>query len=101
MPGILGHLDPVAAEQLRHQDADLHLGEVQPQAHMRAAAERHPGETVPRADLFRLEAQRIEALRLGPDVGHVMGEGRGDADRGAGGNAVAAEFEVLQRAARQ
>ena len=40
----------------------LHVGEVQPETHMRAAAERHPGEAMTGALRFVGEAQRIEAF---------------------------------------
>ena len=46
------------------------------------------------------ETQRIEFFGLGPDVRHVVGEQRIDADHGAGGNRVALEGEVADRAPR-
>ena len=46
----------------------LHVGEVQPEAHMRAAAERHPGEAMAVALRLFGEAHRIERIGIGPDV---------------------------------
>src|ERR1700731_3925446 len=40
----------------------LHVGEVQPEAHMRAAAERYPAETMAGAQRLVGEAHRIERL---------------------------------------
>src|SRR3982074_3009789 len=40
----------------------LHIGEVQPEAHMRAAAERHPGEAMTAALRLVGEAHRIEGI---------------------------------------
>ncbi|MBA7667324.1 hypothetical protein ES703_75411 [subsurface metagenome] len=78
----------------------LHVGEVQAEAHVRAAAERHPGEAVAVARCFIGKAHRIELVRIRPDFRHVVGVERVDADRGAGGNVVALEGEVAHRAAR-
>ena len=66
---------------------------------MRAAAERHPGIFVTGFDLFRLEAERVERPWLGPIFGHLMREARRNADIGAGLEAIAAETEILDRAA--
>src|SRR6476620_163731 len=52
----------------------LHVGEVQAEAHMRAAAIRHPRKTMAAALRLVGEAHGIEFFRLGPDVGHVMRE---------------------------
>src|SRR4051812_30381727 len=54
----------------------LHIGEMQSETHMRAAAERHPGEAVARALRLVGESQRIEGVRLRPDLRHMMGEQR-------------------------
>ena len=48
-------------EQLRHQDLHLHVGEVQAQAHMGAAAIRHPGEAV--AVALRGHSQKLQQRR--------------------------------------
>ena len=42
----------------------LHIGEMQPEAHVRAAAERHPGEAMPVALCLLGEAQGIEAVGI-------------------------------------
>src|SRR4051795_4349432 len=44
----------------------LHVGEVQAEAHMRAAAIRHPSEAVAGALGFVRETHRIELVRIGP-----------------------------------
>src|SRR5436305_1096688 len=56
----------------------LHVGEVQAEAHMRAAAIRHPGEAVAIALRLVGEAKRVEFFRLRPDISHVVGEQRVD-----------------------
>src|ERR1700682_4362482 len=60
----------------------LHIGEVQAEAHMRAAAERYPGETMTVTLRLVGESRGIELLRLRPDIGHVVAEQRGDAHHG-------------------
>ena len=65
---------------------------------MRAAAIRHPGEAVAVALRLVGEAQRIEFFRLRPDVGHVVGEQRIDADHGAGRYRIALEVKVANGA---
>src|SRR6187402_2084623 len=52
----------------------LHVGEVQAEAHMRAAAIWHPREPVAVALRLIGEAHRIEFFRFGPDVRHVVRE---------------------------
>ena len=61
------------------------------QAHMGAAAERHPGIFVAGADRLGREAQRIEPVRFRPMLGHAVGVGDRHADEGAGRDAVAGE----------
>ena len=78
----------------------LHVGEMQPEAHMRAAAERHPGETVARALRRVGEAQGIERLGVGPDLRHVVGEQRIDRGHGARRDRIPLEGEVAGGAAR-
>ena len=67
---------------------------------MRAAAERHPGEAMAAALRLVGEAQGIECFGIGPDLRHVVGEQRIDADHGAGRDRVALEGEIADRAAR-
>ena len=67
---------------------------------MRAAAEGHPGVFVPRLHRLGREAQRIEPVRIGPVFFHVVDKVRIDPDPRARRDGVAAEFEALQRAAR-
>src|SRR4051794_34296306 len=62
------HCDAEILQEMAGKAFCLHVGEVQPQAHMRAAAERYPGEAVPIALCLFGEAQRIEAFRLGPNA---------------------------------
>ncbi len=78
----------------------LHVGEVQPEAHMRAAAERHPGEAMAAALRLVGEAQGIEFFGLGPDLRHVVGEQRIDADQRARWNRVTSKTEIARRAPR-
>jgi len=60
---------------------------------MRAAAERHPGEAMAIALRLVGEAHRIEFIRIGPDIGHMMGEHRIDAQQRAGRDRIAHEGE--------
>ena len=46
------------------------------------------------------EAHRIEPFRIGPDLRHVVGEQRIDAEHGAGGDRIAHEGEIPDGAAR-
>src|SRR5579863_9819535 len=54
----------------------LHVGKMQPKAHMRAATERHPGEAMAGALRLVGKSQGIECLGVGPYFRHVMGEQR-------------------------
>jgi hypothetical protein len=65
---------------------------------MSAAAERHPGKPMSAALRFFGEAQGIEAVRIGPDLRHVMSEQRIDADHGTGRDRVAFEIEIADGA---
>ena len=67
----------------------LHVGEIEPQAHVRAAAEGNEGELVPVAPNLRAKAHRVVALRFGPKLRHVVSKQRIDAYAGAGRNAEA------------
>jgi hypothetical protein len=78
----------------------LHIGEVQSDTHMRAAAERHIGEAMARALCLFGEAQGIEGFRVGPDLRHMVGEYRIDPDHGAGRDRVAFERHVPDHPAR-
>ena len=78
----------------------LHVGEVQAEAHMRAAAIWHPREAMPVALRLVGEAHRIELVRFGPDLRHMVREQRVDADQRAGGKVVPPERKVAHRAAR-
>ena len=60
--------DMVLGEHGVDQYLHLHIGEVQPDAHMRAAAEWHPGIFVTRGHFVRREAQRIEFIRVPANV---------------------------------
>src|SRR3546814_2443849 len=70
----------------------LHVSEVQPEAHMRAAAEGHPRIFVPLARDFGRKAHRVELFGLRPMLRHHMRIGGADADRGARRNAITAIF---------
>src|SRR5690606_41182537 len=72
-----------------------------PEAHMRAAAEGDPCIFVPLARNLGRKAHWIELFRLGPMLLHHVREGGTDPDRGARGNSVAPEFEILERPARE
>src|SRR3546814_12658753 len=78
----------------------LHVSEVQPEAHMRAAAEGHPRIVVPLARDFGRKAHRVELFGLRPMLRHHMRIGGADADRGARRTAITAIFEISERAAR-
>src|SRR3546814_16364253 len=74
--------DDVVEEYLR-----LHVSEVQPEAHMRAAAEGHPRIFVPLARDFGRKAHRVELFGLRPMPRHHMRIGGAAAARGARRNA--------------
>ena len=74
----------------------LHVGEMQPEAHVRPAAVRHEGELVAAAGGFLGEAQRIEFLRLRPNLRHVVRVELIDGDARARGELISAEFRVAQ-----
>ena len=73
---------------------------MQPDAHMCAAAERHPGILVPLGDFRGGKSQRIEARRIGPVFGHLVGDLRADPDLRSSRNAIAFEGEIAHCAAR-
>src|SRR6187402_3355929 len=60
--GLQRYLDVL--QEVSREAFGLHVGEVQAEAHMRAAAERHPGEAVTVALRLLGEAKRVEAVRL-------------------------------------
>src|SRR3546814_18508134 len=81
--------DDVVEEYLR-----LHVSEVQPEAHMRAAAEGHPRIFVPLARDFGRKAHRVELFGLRPMLRHHMRIGGADADRGSRVVAITAILEI-------
>src|SRR5260370_24670883 len=85
--------DAEILQEMPREAFSLHIGEVQTEAHMRAAAERHPGEAMTRALRLVGKAHRIEFFGIGPDIRHVVGEQRIDADHGAGRDRIALEGE--------
>ena len=84
-----------------HQTADLELGESQPETHVFATAEGQPEMGVP-AVLLATEAETvgIEALRIGPPLGHAVGVDRIDRDHRTFGDGEAVVLEVADRDAR-
>src|SRR6516165_11191271 len=85
--------DSISIQEMPSETLGLHVGEIQSQAHMRAAAEWHESEFVSGARGVRIETQRIVTLRVGPNLRHVMGVERVDVDARACRNAVTHEFE--------
>ena len=83
-----------------HDDLHLHIGEVQTQAHMRAATEGHPGETVARLYVLGSKSHRIEPLGFRPIFRHMVRIAGADADLRARRNVKALESEITQRTAR-
>src|SRR5436190_21142313 len=70
----------------------LHIGEVEAEAHMRAAAVGHPGILVTRADSLVRKAQGIKLERLRPDFRHAVRED--DVDRNACDSRNVETFEL-------
>src|SRR3546814_19545809 len=83
------------------EELRLYIGEVEPQAHVRAAAERNPRIFVPPAHRLGREAHRSEPLGLGPIFGHHIRVGGIDPDVGAGGYQITDELEITERPARE
>src|ERR1700748_508786 len=92
---------PVSAQKVPGKALGLHVSEIQPEAHMGAAAERHKSEFMPPARGLHGEARGVVALRLGPNLRQVMGVKRIDIDAGATRNVVTHELERAHRPARQ
>src|SRR5580698_1794543 len=78
-------LDAEVLQEMPREAFRLHIGEMQPEAHMGTAAERYPGKTMAVALGFLGEAHRIEFFRIVPDLRQAKGEHRSDADVDAGG----------------
>src|ERR1700729_1599947 len=57
-----------SAQKVPSKALGLHVSEIQSEAHMGAAAERHESEFMPPARGFHVEACGIVALRLGPNL---------------------------------
>src|SRR3546814_4305597 len=72
------------------------MREMQPQAHMRAAAKRHPGVFVPVAQLVGRESHRIETLRIVPVFGRMVDVVDVDPHHCVRRNPVAAIVEALR-----
>ncbi len=80
----------------------LHVGEVQADAFVRAAAEGHPGIGVHLVFAAVLgEPLRIKALRVRPVLFHIVGEVGRHGDKAALGNMEAVVFHVTHGAAGQ
>ena len=87
---------------MEQEGLGLQFREVQPQAFVVAAAERNPLEVVFLVlGAFVAEAFRVEAFRVAPVLGHVVGVQRRQVDQGVLGNAVALEGHLLGGAARE
>ena len=78
----------------------LHIGKMQPEAHMRAAAERHEGEAVAGTLCLVRKTHRIEPFGVGPDLRHMVSEYRIDADHGARRDGIALERKIPDDPAR-
>ena len=87
-------------EQRKQKHLDLHIGKMLAQAHVGAAAKRHPGIFVAAAAVFRREAGGIEAFRIGPVFRDAVSHHLLAADMGAGRTDMVVEGELPQRAAR-
>src|SRR6185369_899334 len=72
--GARGERHGQILEEVPRETLGLHIGEMQPKAHMRAAAERHPGEAMAAALRLIGETQGIEPVGFGPYLAHVMGK---------------------------
>src|SRR5690606_40885143 len=81
----LRHPPAEAQQHLMQYGFNLHLGEMQADALVRAASERYPGIGVyPVFAPGIAEALRVEPFRIRPVLLHGMGEKRCDIDEGAG-----------------
>jgi hypothetical protein len=67
---------------------------------MRAASERNEGVAMPGAFGRVREAHRVEAVRLRPQIWHVMCVNRRHPDRNVGRNVETLELHVADRVAR-
>src|SRR5262245_65272587 len=77
---VAGKVHPCGRKQVIEEALRLHIGEMETQTHVRAAAKRHPRISVTRADSLVCKAQRIESERFRPYVGHAVREERVDAN---------------------
>src|SRR5690349_19778989 len=73
---------------------------MQAKTHMCAAAERHPGILVARANRSVCKAQGVETEGVRPDFGHAMGEDGIDGNTRTGGKIVAFETKLAHSAPR-
>src|SRR5262245_45112661 len=63
-------------EEMPREAFDLHVGEVESQAHVRATAEGNESELVPVARSLTVKARRVIALRVAPKLRHVVSKER-------------------------
>src|SRR6476659_8151711 len=72
----------------------LHIGEMQAETHVCAAAVGHPSVLVPRSRLFVRKTHRIKLERFRPKFRHAVSEHGADDNARAGWNVMTLEVEV-------
>lgn len=93
--------EAIARKHVMQQHFHHHHCEMQPQAHVRAAAERHLRVPVTASDLIGRETHRIESGRLGPQRGIGMDGRRTDQHERACRDSQACESDIAQGSSRQ